>query len=399
MDLFFLRAYLRRQLLSTNKFEDAMEQLRVDAERYRKVEKMPKVTEFLTLEKEVTSSAFQAQKKRIAKAKYADSDEAKKLAQYKTLERDKYVKAYLKKGTEEGRGSVQRYLELGKEIETADFQKRLEFWRNKNRWATTPEGEREAQYTDLLKDEDIIFYQKADLKQIEQFEQFQLVYSDDFYWTRLDASDWKAGAVYPSKDFKAVHSYQNEKQAYTGGKNVETSDSILYIKTKKEPTQAAAWDEKKGFVTKEFAYSSDMISNEKVAIEEGAIVQVKVRCRGHLNHGIYLRSAKHVPFISLFNYVGLKLFVGIKDQLKGVENMKCLDGLQPVEYVIYTVSWQKDEIVWLVNNLEVFRTKNLIPKGEKLYMHLYSYIMEKVNTRYATEGDLEVDWVKVYKRK
>ena len=110
-----------------------------------------------------------------------------------------------------------------------------------------------------------------------------------------------------------------------------------------------------------------------------------------------MRSKNHVPFISLFDYTGLRLYCGIKDSLKHDKNLKMLDGLQPIPYTIFTVSWQKDEIVWFVNNLEVYRTKNLIPAGEKLYLHMYSFAFE--SDRHSTEGELDVDWIRVYKVK
>lgn len=397
MDLFFLRALLRGKLMTTPKFESSMEQLRIDAERYRQVEKSDKLKEFLALEQVVNSPEFQSKKRELTTKKYKDSDEAKKLNELKKLSADKFVRKYLKDGSEEGRSAVKRYIELKAETETDTFKKMNAFWQDADRWSSTEEGKKEVQYEAFKKDADILFFKNANVKAIENVEQFTLAYQDDFTWNRLENSDWQSGVIYPSKDFQKDHSYINEKQAYNQGKNVETADSVLRIRTIKETKKAPAWDEKRGMVMKEFSFTSDMISNPKVAIEEGEVVQVKVRCHGHLNHGIYLRSPKHIPFVSLFNYNGLKLYVGLKDSVKNNEHLHLVDGLQPLNFAIYTVSLQKDEIIWYINNLELYRTKNTLPKGEKLYMHIYSFLFEKVNTRYATAGDLEVDWVRVYK--
>ncbi|MCR4663738.1 MAG: hypothetical protein K5660_00025 [Paludibacteraceae bacterium] len=397
MNLFFLRAVLRRELLLTPKFEELMEKTRLDAERYRKVEQTDKFREYLMLEKVVASSDFQAKKRELTRKKYKETEESRKMTRLAELKKDKYVRQYLKNGEGESRQSVIQYEELRKEIETEDFRLRNAFWQDANRWQGTDEGRQEARFEALKKDEDIQFYLKANKSAIEQFEQFEKVYEDDFTWTRLEASDWKPGIVYPSDKFVREHTFTNELQAYNKGLNIETADSILNIQTIKENVTAPAWDAKKGMVMKDFKYTSDIISNDKVAIEEGMVVQVKVRCRGFLNHGIYLRSKKHIPFISLFDYTGLKAYVGAKDKLDSNDHLKMLDGLQPIRYIVYTVSWQKDEIVWFVNNLEVYRTKNLIPFGEKLYMHLYSFISPKA--RRVTEGKLQVDWVRVYKRK
>ncbi len=397
MDLFFLRALVRRQLLTTAKFEESLNRVRTNAERYRRVEKTDKLKEFLAIEKQVNAIDFQNKKKEIADKQYADTPEAKSMAEYKSLLKDKYVRLYLKKGTEEGRVSVQRYLALKAEVETPEFQDRHAFWANKDRWITTEEGKMEAKYNALKADEDIAFYVATDVHSVERYEAYEIAFEDDFKWNGLSNSDWKPGFIYPSKDFVSVHSYTNEKQAFNNGKNIETNESILKILTRKEEADGAAWDAKNGMVTKHFAYTSDAIYTDKVEIEEGSIVQVKARCRGLLNHGIYMRSKKHIPFISLFDYTGFRLFCGVKDSIKTDKNLKMLDGLQPIPYTIFTVSWQKDEIAWFVNNLEVYRTKNLIPEGEKLYLHMYSFIFE--NARHEGEGELDVDWIRVFKPK
>ena len=397
MDLFFLRAYLRRQLLNTPKFEEAIEKTRLDAERYRKTEQSDKYREFLTLEKLVSSSEFQARKKELTTRKYKDTEEARKLKRLNTLSKDKFVRKYLKSGEGENRSSVMQYEELRKETESEDFRRRNAFWQDTHRWEHTDEGKQDARFEALKQDEDIRFLQTANLRAIEQYEQFEKSYEDVFNWTRLEASDWRPGMVYPSEAFVRNHAFTNELQAYNKGRNVDTAGGILHIKTVKEKVTAPAWDEKKGMVMSDFDYTSDIISNDKVAVEEGDVVQVKVRCRGFLNHGIYLRSKKHLPMIHLFNYTGLRLYVGAKDSLNSDRYLKMLDGLQPIRYVVFTVSWQKDEIVWFVNNLEVYRTKNLIPKGEKLYMHMFSFISPKA--RRVTEGELQVDWIRVFKHK
>lgn len=229
-------------------------------------------------------------------------------------------------------------------------------------------------------------------------EGYELQYAEDFdHWTDLAHSDWEPGFVYPSKDFTSVHSYTNENQAYVGGKNVEVKDSKLIIHTRHEKTKAPAWDPKKGMVMQSFAYTSDAINNaSKLAVEVGSVITVKARCHGLLNHGIYLRGKNHIPFISVFNYTGRKLFCGVKANANSDENKKEITGLQPLTDIIYTVVWNENEIVWLVNNLEVYRTLNLIPKGEKLYLHLYSFMFKGLE--WNTPGELDVDWIRVYKK-
>jgi len=396
MDLFFLKALLRGKLQTTTSFEEELDEIPKRAQRYRQIEKSAELKEFMDLEKKVNAPDFKVKKKEITSTALKQTSEYKCMQDFKKICKHKKVRAYLREGKGEELPEVVRYLELKQQVESPEFEARYTFWQNKNRWQTTDEGKIEARYEQLKKSDDIQFFFAANVQQIEHWEQFDKVYEDDFEWFNLKESTWKPGFVYPD-GFKNVHSYNNEKQAYTGGKNLVMKNSTLRIKTRRENTEGVAWDSKKGMFIRPFTYTSDCLYSDQVAIEEGSVVQCKCKCRGRLNHGVYMRSKNHVPFISVFDYTGLKLYCGVKDSLKHDKNLKLLDGLQPIPYTIFTVSWQKDEIVWFVNNLEVYRAKNLVPKGEKLYLHLYSFAFE--NDRFTTEGDLDVDWIRVYKLK
>ncbi len=260
MNLFFLRAYLRRQLLSTPKFEQTIEQTRLDSERYHKIEQSDKLREFLALEKQVASAEFQAKKKELTTKKYKDTDEARKLARLEKLAKDKFVRIYLKTGEGDNRSAVMQYEELRKETESDEFIRRNAFWQDAHRWDNTEEGRQDARYTALMQDPDIRFYMGADTHAIEQFDRFEKVYEDVFNWTRLEASDWRSGMNYPSNTFVRNHAFANEQQAYNKGRNVDTAGGILHIKTIKEKVTAPAWDEKKGMVMSDFQYTSDSIT-------------------------------------------------------------------------------------------------------------------------------------------
>ena len=178
---------------------------------------------------------------------------------------------------------------------------------------------------------------------------------------------------------------------------METAGGILHIKTSKEKVTAPAWDEKKGMVMSDFQYTSDVISNDKVAVEEGSVVQVKVRCSGNINHAVCLRGSQRAPLIHLFDFRKSRYYVGAKENAQAERYLKELDGLIQSKYKVFTVSWQKDELIWYINNMEVYRTKNLLPKGEKLYIHMFSSI--PADARRVKEGEMQVDWIRVFKTK
>ena len=158
---FFINARLSHKLMSTDEFEALINKMPDIIKRYRTVEASDKYKEFRALEMTVSTDFFRSQKDKI-----------------------------------------------------------LEQKNGKKLWAESEEGKQEARLAELKKDDDILFLQSTDEKQIRQAEALRPVVKDNFNWKQLSDSPWSPGFLYPSKDFVAVHSYVNELQAYTGGKNV-----------------------------------------------------------------------------------------------------------------------------------------------------------------------------------
>lgn len=333
---FFFNARLSHKLMSTDEFEAFINSMPEIVKRYRAVEASDKYKEFRSLEMTVSTDFFRSQKDKTLKQKN------------------------------------------GKKL-----------------WAESEEGKQEARFAELQKDADILFFRNTEEGKIRRAEALEPVVEDRFDWKQLSDSPWKPGFLYPSKDFVAVHSYTNELQAYTGGKNVRIEDGILHIDTRKEFVTAPAWNPEKGMVNHPFQYTSDVLHTEVPIHRDGGLAMIKARCRGYVNHGAYLRGKKHLPMLFLFDYTGFRLYCGLKTQAQQKDDgIIRLRGLQPIPYVIYTVAWDKSNITWFVNNLPVHTVPNTLPQGEDLYLHLYSCLFPK--QRHIGEGHLDVDWVRCY---
>lgn len=404
----FLKALLGGKLTRTPKLEAAMRALPDQVKRYHEIEQSSQFAEYQRLKALVESDAFATNQSKAARLEQLgktrsvkqylqlkedlelqaflqwakDDVEYAKLAEDEIVKNDPHLQAMLKverssklltwQGLEKA-PEVIEYLKLKAEV--VDYSQEIK--REK----------------ELAKSEDIVFHDGMSEYQVKRFDNTKLIFNEEFTLTQIQKSGWVGGFAYP-EGLKPVHSYTNEVQSYNNGRNVEIREGILHLMTKKEKNEGPAWDEKKGMVMKQFAYSSDVIYNVQ-PFEEGTVLKVKCRCRGlNLNHGIYLRSDKHVPFISVFNYTDRAVYCGLKANLKENDYKHEITGLQPIPFSIYTLVWGKDEIVWYLNDMEVHRTKNIIPKGEKMYLHLYSFQFEG---HAASEGTLEIDWIKAYK--
>ena len=441
MNLFWKKMF--GGLTSTSKLEKREADLFREFERYCEVSKSAELAEFKELQDKVKSPEFKQNKKMLQTRKYKDTEEYRNITKLKKLQAEGDFKKYLtilssseltcflefkqsaqykqlsdpeavKKSVELQRMKTyehskeyalytryhdsyqeKEYLKIKQLVEQEDFQKRVDFWSNPKRWETTEEYRLDSRYYQLYKNDDIQFYQNTDPKKFDEIKNYELTFEDNFDWNTLERAHWDTGFHYQSPAMKSNHSFTNEKQANNGGHNVEVINGVLNIKTRKETVKAPAWDVRgiKGFVEKELEYTSDVIQTAKHFKQAEGIFKAKIRCSGPIHHAFWLGSDKKLPHINIFHFDGKNITVGnannqIFDQAK-------ITGINPSSFYIYTLKWTQKELIWYVNDVEVFRTSANMP-NQQLYLAFNSFITE---AQRGAQGALEVDWVKVYAKR
>jgi len=437
MNLFFKKLF--GKLHSTERMERHIMEEQERIARFRQVEKSPELKEYLELKEIVESKEFFQKKFNLKRTEYKSTPTYATIRRYKELLHDKQLQMclelegskrlqdylafrdsedYIKlQSRKEVRNSLllrqmydferskeyksylryrdskvpDEYKALVSEVATDEFKKALAFWSNPNRWKTTDEYQQEARYKQLAERADIIFYLEQDVAEIERMEAWKTTFVDELSWHRLSESAWKAGFAYDNPKLLSLHSFANEQQAYNGGKNVGAVDGKLRLITKNEKVTAAAWDEKKGFINKDFDYTSDVIQTADSFRQEGGLFMAKVRLEGHIHHAMWLGSGKKLPKICLFHYNGKRLTVGAYTE-SGFDGTT-VTGINVGDYYIYSLQWTERELIWYVNNVEVYRTAHHLPK-EKLYLALSSFIDEHQR---AHEAQIHLAWVRAYK--
>lgn len=399
MNLFLTR--LTGKMMSTDKFEAHIREMRKDIVRYHEIEKSEELKEYYQLEKIVTSSEFQAKKDEYRKRKYKDTPEYKKMERYNALCKDKEIKRYLTAGVDDqpalaANARVQEYLSLKQEVENPDFEERRKFWEDSRRWNKSEEARQEARYEQLKNDDSIKFYFAQDINRIKAIEAYEETYLESFKEVSLEASTFKAGYHFSNPSMKAIHSYTNELTANNGGKNVILDGGELTLETRAEKVTASAWDEKKGFVMHDFDYTTDVINTAAAFKQAEGLFMAKVKCSGRLDHAIVLCNDKHMPIIEMYHYNGNHVCVGVRTE-KGVKTEE-LTGISAGRYYVYSILWTKDEIAWMVNDHTLFSIKNNgLIGNEPLYFQAQSFISKK--SRRHTTGKLQLDWVRCFRRK
>lgn len=439
MNLFFKR--LTGKFHSTERMEQHIMAEEERLARYRQVEKTEELKEYFELKKIIESPEFKQKKYNLTHTDYKKTPVYEKVRRHKELLHDKQLHLYIElegsqrlkdylvfrnsenyvklQNPKEVKNSLElrqmanfekskeyaAYLEyrdsritaefkaLSAELATPEFKQEHAFWSNPNRWKTTDEYQQEVRFKRLSAMSDIVFFLSQDPQEIADKEKWFTVMAEEFSWNRLGESMWRAGFAYDNPKLLSLHSFANEKQANTGGKNVGTTDDKLTLFTKKEKATSPAWDPNKGFINKEFDYTSDIIQTADKFRHQGGLIMAKIRVDGPIHHALWLGSGKKLPILSLFHYNGKQITVGNYSD-RGFEG-EVVRGINAGKYYIYSLRWTERELIWYVNNIEVFRTSRNVPK-EKLFLAISSFIDEKQR---PAEGQINVAWIRVFDRK
>lgn len=425
---------LKSDTLSTQKFEQRMEQIKNDIQRYRRVEQSPELKEFQDLKKTVETKEFQDNKNYLLHRKYHDTDEYKKMSRYNSLCRSIAVRVYrwamsaedfrrYVEFTKSGqyaqlqdkevvaasrelkeyktidkslkakwyRKSVQsakvpEYLHLDTEIHTEEFEKSNAFWANPKRWYTTGESRQDARYTELKNTDDIRFYLSQDAKQIAEWESYKPLFENEC--EQMDV--WKSGFYYTNKNLKTDHSYCNEQAAYNYGKNAFAAGSILSVETKKEAVTAPAWHPAKGFITKDFAWTGDVLQTADTFQTAKGLFLAKVRVSGEANAAVYLATGERQPVLKMMQWDGKQVSAGVRTNKD--EASVTIQDLKAGQWYIYGLHITDKEVVWSVNGQEVLRIKNNFG-GMQFFPAVAEFLPEG---KPAGAGKIEIDWMRVY---
>ena len=283
---------------------------------------------------------------------------------------------------------LRQLTELEKEIQTEDFQKRHALWADAKRWQHSEEYKTEQRYLELANSDDIKFYYAQREEKIDWAELFRPSFNDDM----SSSKNWQAGFGYANPAMKDGHSRTSELQAYNGGKNTFFVDGRMDLETREESKKAVAWDAKKGFVEHIFNYTSDVMNTKDAFAQESGMFMAKVRSQGTGHHFFGLTTGKqNSPMVALYHYNGKVHQMGLVNGAR--TQMADLTGMLRSMYYVYTFRWTKNELIWYVNNMELLRLPNRLPK-EAMFFLAQSWLPgnEKGGT-----GKLKIQWARVFR--
>ena len=444
MNLFWKKMF--GSLQSTAKFEEKMNELAREYQRFIAVGSSKEFAEYTELYKIVKSAEFKEKKRTLIQRKYSDTEEYRDVTKLEKLSKNKDVKGYymvadskelkdylafvdsgnrvqlddpekvknspeLKKFKDFETSKeyklyirlhnsyiLKEYEELKEKVSKPQFIESNKFWSNAKRWETVEEYQQEKRFNTLAQNPDIQFYIKQKPEKYDVVSKYKMSFHDCFDWNTLNASAWNSG-FYKEKPLFGNYSYINERQANNKGNNVAVVNGYLRISTREEKAQAIAWHPQKGFVQCDYDFTSDVINGKNAICQKGGVFSAKMRFTGNksVRHAFWLVGEKQTPHINICHAVDGQIEVGIywNSKFETKYTSTRVKGTNPGDFFIYSLEWNEKELIWYINNMEIFRTSDFVPECD-LFPMLNSFVPENAK---GGNAELEVDYIKVFTKK
>lgn len=359
--------------------------------------------EYNSLAKVVNSSEFKDEKNRLLKLKYKRTKEYALEKELRKLSKNKQVKAFLKDSKDEdlpNSPAVKRYLELKTEVESEKFQAYKQMCLDKNRYQKTEQFKQETRLKELENSSAISNYIKyVDTNYFEEQKNWTLAQEESFSSSKLDSKKWIKSLYWAKELGDNLFSSDDELQAFDGDKNIILRNNSLTVVTCKEKGEGKFWDQDSGFINKTTDFTSAVLSSVQSYSSEEGMVKIKMKLSGnkYINHSAWLSTPDNSYSILLYKAQHKYCTVGTLSKEKSginksIEEVKIVPFFK--DYHIFTVEWNKKEIIWKVNGLEIYKSKNDL-KNSQLQLLINSTVTDR---KRSGNGDMTIDWIRSYQK-
>lgn len=364
------------------------------------LKKSKTVLRFEELDKFIKSSEFLA-KQRMKPITFKDSDEYKKLLEYKRIKDTIEIKEFykFKKSKEysnylntDGSTRLKRFEELKEYVATPEFRQRKEYLSDKKRFEKSELFKDQQEYKKLKKDPEILWYFKVkDSDKFDILKNRKLTFSDEFEGNKLDTTKWITNYYWGEKLLGDRYSVETDLQAYTEKDNFDIANSILRINTKPKKVTGKVWSVGHGFKTKDFDFTSGIVNTGNSFRQKYGIFSAKIKLGNpEARNTFWMLADKITPHLDICRTTGGKVWFDYFSS-RGSSEKTSLGSKYSSDYYIYTLEWTPDKLVWKINNTEVFTQTSDVPQ-EPMYV-LFAGGLNKPITGLTS---MEIDWVRVY---
>ena len=382
---------------------------------YNELHDSQELEAYSELEKYINSHEFKTEKNRIESQKFKDTDENRKLEEYKALKNSKRFKDNFKFKASglyanyinlDGSERIKQVEELEKVIQSDKFREVKEYMLlpPAKKLELSEEYKLEQQYIELKNSEKIVWYfELKDSTKFDELKSWKVTFEEDFSIGKLDREKWMTRYYWGDAILNDSYSLAHEKHFFTDGENLEFDNNILKILTRKEKARGKAWNPQIGFYTKDFNYTSGLISTGNSFRQKYGLFEAKIRFNKSypVNHSFWMLSDQVLPHIDIAkaeNKLVMSSFWGSINEKRGIQKKISKLGLSKFtkDFFIYSLEWSQSKLVWKINGVAVASSTQGVPQ-ESMYLILSSGIYKDIKGNNLPAA-MEIDWVRCYKK-
>lgn len=381
------------------------------ADRMKKIESSQSYLDYQKLHAFINSSEFHSAK---VKKEFKKSEAFQEYNKYKSISKNADIKFFLKtyKSNDykiwlkvENSERLKTFFELESIVQSDDFIQFKAFLEDKKRYKKSEEAQLVEEFETLKKNDEIRWYlENKKNNSFSESRKWQLTFEDDFDAVRLDQAKWMTGYYWGKALLNETYVLAGEKQFFKDD-NIELRDSTLRITTRRENTAGKTWDPVHGFMTRDFEYTSGLISTGQSFRQKQGKFEAKVRFSdaAPMINAFWLVGEKIAPQIDVFKSTvqnGKMIECGlhsINGKQEPVHQTKKINGTTFTgNYYIYSLEWSPENIIWKINGVEVNRESKNLP-DEPMYLTFCTSLSQNPDDR-KIPSTLDIDWIRCYQK-
>jgi hypothetical protein len=339
------------------------------------------------------------------KSKFEKSEAFKKLQKYKQLASDETIKfiqnfskskLYKNYLSVKDSAELKRYYELKGITESNEYKQQKTWLEDTKRWEKTKEFKQLQEYNEQKKNPAFVNYFKyKNSSDFDFIKNWDVVFEDSFSNSSIDSEKWstlKASAKTIGQNIAT----SGDVGIFTASGNLKTGNKLSVL-AKKEKTQGMIWKQSSGLIPVNFEYTSGLLTSAGNFTFDEGILEAKIKFDPikQVASSLHLSSDTEMPRINLME-MGYKNILGIttlnnknKVEITGSD----ISNLKTGDY-IFSLEKSNAEIIWRINETEVFRLEK--NNFKDLNLNISSLIIEPLK---QSQVNFEINWIKCYHKK
>ncbi|PKQ63583.1 hypothetical protein BZG02_09455 [Labilibaculum filiforme] len=357
------------------------------------------ISRFKELDKIVHSASFNKKEQTDELNEFKKLQNSQRIKDFFKFEKSKSYKIF---SALQASKELEDYLKLEEKISSEEFRSEKADLLDKKRFEKTDDYKKLQEYLKLKESDKYKKYFALKKKNsFAEVSKWELSFTEEFDSKKLDSEKWINKYFWAEELLNKGYSLNSDLHTFTEGKNIDYSASSILLQARKEKQEGLLWNPAIGFAPKEFDYTSAIINTGKSFRQKYGRFEAKIKLTNpnQVTHSFWMVADKNMPHIDVLktsddgkikigNYWGAENQINSKQfKIKGVDISK--------GYFIYTLDWNKNELVWKINDVVVKTQTEGVPQDPMYLNFSMGITKEQANVN----ASLEIDWVRCYKIK